>query len=170
MKSSKNQHSDNHCNPHNNMPSDQKQLSTEDILSHVNLSHIKTSSLSDEEKEAEIAKHFAGIMKILGLDIEDSNLMKSPQRVARMYVREIFRGLNKDCFPKITTIKNKAQYDQMILVKKVKIITFCEHHFVTIHGKADIAYIPQDYIVGLSKINRIAHFFLQKTSNARTID
>ena len=162
MNSSKNQHSDNHSNPYNNMSSDQKQLSTEDILSHVNFSHIKTNTLSDEEKETEIAKHFASIMKILGLDLEDSNLMKSPQRVAKMYVREIFRGLNMDYFPQITTMKNKTQYDQMILVKKVKIITFCEHHFVTIHGRADIAYIPREYIVGLSKINRIAHFFSKR--------
>ena len=162
MNSSKNQHSDNHNNPHNNMSSDQKQLSTEDILSHVNFSHIKTNTLSDEEKETEIAKHFASIMEVLGLDLEDSNLMKSPQRVAKMYVREIFRGLNMDYFPQITTMKNKTQYDQMILVKKVKIITFCEHHFVTIHGRADIAYIPREYIVGLSKINRIAHFFSKR--------
>ena len=101
-------------------------------------------------------------MKILGLDIEDSELKKSPRRVAKMYVREIFQGLNLNHFPKITTMKNNLQYDQMILVKNVNITTFCEHHFVTIHGSADIAYIPRKQIVGLSKINRIAHFFSKR--------
>ena len=162
MNSSKNQDSDNNCNQHNNTSSDQRQLSIEDILSHVDSFYTKPSTLSDAEKENEIAKHFESIMKILGLDIEDSELKKSPRRVAKMYVREIFQGLNPSHFPKITTMKNDIQYNQMIFVKKVNIMTFCEHHFVTIHGKADIAYIPHKHIVGLSKINRIAHFFSKR--------
>ncbi len=162
MDSSKNQDSDNNCNPYNNTSSDQRQLSVEDILSHVDSFYTKPNTLSDVEKENRIAKHFESIMKILGLDIEDSELKKSPRRVAKMYVREIFQGLNLNHFPKITTMKNNLQYDQMILVKNVNITTFCEHHFVTIHGSADIAYIPRKQIVGLSKINRIAHFFSKR--------
>ena len=162
MASPKDQDSGNNCNPYNNTSSDQRQLSVEDILSHVDSFYMKPSTLSDVEKENKIAEHFESIMKILGLDIEDSELKKSPQRVAKMYVREIFQGLNLDYFPKITTMKNNLQYDQMILVKNVNITTFCEHHFVTIHGSADIAYIPRKQIVGLSKINRIAHFFSKR--------
>ena len=160
MSSSKNQ--GNNCNHHNKTSSDQKQLSTEDILSHVGSFYTKSNTLSDAEKEKEIAKHFERIMEVLGLDLEDSQLKKSPQRVAKMYVREIFQGLDPAYFPKITTMKNNLHYDQMILVKKINITTFCEHHFVTIHGSADIAYIPDKQIVGLSKINRIVHFFSKR--------
>lgn len=146
----------------NNTSYDQKQLSTEDILSHVRAAYIKTSTLSDIEKEAQIAKHFKSIMEILGLDLKDSSLARSPQRVAKMYVREIFQGLNLNHFPQITVIKNNMKYDQMIVCKNVNIMTFCEHHFITIHGRANIAYIPRKYIIGLSKINRIAHFFSKR--------
>ena len=161
MNSSKNQDSDNNSD-HYNISSDQRQLSTEDILSHVDSFYTKPNPLPDIEKENEIAKHFESIMRILGLDLEDSELKKSPRRVAKMYVQEIFQGLNPIHFPKITTMKNSLQYNQMIFVKKIKIITFCEHHFATIHGSADIAYIPHQHIVGLSKINRIAHFFSKR--------
>ena len=159
MSSSKNQSHNKH---YDNTSSHQKQLSTEDILSHVGSFYTAPDTLSDVEKEKEIAKHFESIMKILGLDLKDNELKKSPRRVAKMYVREIFKGLNPAHFPKITPMKNNLQYDQMILVKKVNIMTFCEHHFVTIHGKADIAYIPDKRIIGLSKINRIAHFFSKR--------
>ena len=163
VNSSKNKDS-NHKNNHsqNNISSDQRQLSTEDILSHVNSFYTKPNMLSDAEKENDIAKHFESIMKILGLNLKDSELKKSPRRVAKMYVQEIFQGLDPSYFPKITPMKNNLQYDQMILVKNVDITTFCEHHFVTIYGSADIAYIPRRYIVGLSKINRIAHFFSKR--------
>ncbi len=141
---------------------DSRQLSTEDILAHVRLSGLKSNTLSDSQREAQIAQHFEGIMKTLGLDLQDQDLAKSPQRVAKMYVHEIFQGLRTDCFPQITVTPNKTHYDQMIVVKNVNIMTFCQHHFITIHGKAHIAYIPQKYIIGLSKINRIANFFARR--------
>ena len=146
----------------NNTSCDQKQLSTKDILSHVRSAYVKANTLSDLEKEAKIAKHLKSIMEVLGLDTRDNSLMKSPQRIAKMYVREIFQGLNLNHFPQITVVKNNMEYDQMIVCKNVNIMTFCEHHFITIHGKANIAYIPRTYIIGLSKINRIAHFFSKR--------
>ena len=144
---------------HNQNPS-----SIENILSRmpsdVNIHPLKNEDL--EQKEVQIAKHFKAIMEVLGLNLTDQNLAKTPKRVAKMYVREIFQGLNAMHFPQITVIKNTMGYDQMILVKKINIVTFCEHHFVTVNGKAHIAYIPKEYIIGLSKINRIAQFFAKR--------
>lgn len=114
------------------------------------------------EKELQISGHFRSILEILGLDLTDDDIVKTPQRVAKMYVREIFQGLYARNFPQITLVKNKIEYDQMILVKNINIVTFCKHHFVTIYGKAHIAYIPGEHIIGLSKINRIAQFLAKR--------
>lgn len=137
-------------------------LSTENILSHVQSDVQILPFKADQDKELQITQHFKAIMEILGLDLADPSLMKTPARVAKMYVREIFQGLNPDYFPQITVMDNTMGYDQMILVKKIHIITFCEHHFIPICGQAHIAYIPQKYIIGLSKINRMAQFFAKR--------
>ncbi|MFP5520135.1 MAG: GTP cyclohydrolase I FolE [Bdellovibrionia bacterium] len=120
------------------------------------------NQLSDEQKIDIIEKLFTEIMETLGLDLTDDSLEKTPHRVAKMYVKEIFSGLNPDNFPKITTIDNKMNYDQMIVVRDVHTISMCEHHFVTIDGLATVAYIPNKKVIGLSKINRIVKFFSRR--------
>lgn len=132
------------------------------ILSNVRPSPWKDNGLSDEEKIAKISENFKEIMETLGLDLTDDSLKESPRRVAKMYVQELFRGLKPDNFPKMTVIENKMLYDQMVVVRDVKVISLCEHHFVTIHGTAHIAYIPSHGVIGLSKINRIADYFSRR--------
>ncbi len=137
-------------------------MNIKEILSHVLPSpHADTESSSDEKVE-KIKDHFTEIMKVLGLDLNDDSLKDTPKRVAKMYVNEIFKGLNSANFPKITTIENKMQYDQMITIKNIDLISYCEHHFQTIQGHATIAYIPQKKVIGLSKINRIVDFFSRR--------
>jgi len=113
-------------------------------------------------KLEEIEKSFKDIMTSLGLDLTDDSLQDSPKRVAKMYVKEIFSGLDYSNFPKCTTIINKMKYDEMVLVKDIKVSSSCEHHFVTIFGKAFVAYIPDKNVIGLSKINRIVEFFSRR--------
>lgn len=133
-----------------------------EILSKVQPTPMVANGLSEEEKVAKIAEHFREIMVTLGLDLSDDSLQQTPQRVARMYVREIFSGLNPRTFPSLTSIENKLGYNEMITVKDISIISVCEHHFVTIDGLATIAYIPRERVIGLSKINRIAKFFARR--------
>jgi GTP cyclohydrolase I len=109
-----------------------------------------------------ISNHFKGIMDALGLDLNNDSLKDTPQRVAKMYVDEIFSGLDYDNFPKCTTVKNEFKMDEMITVSNIKSISVCEHHFVTIDGLCKIAYIPNDKVLGLSKFNRIVKFFSQR--------
>jgi len=120
------------------------------------------NGLSREEQKQKIEVHFREIMKVLALDLRDDSLQDTPRRVAKMYVEEIFSGLNYRHFPKVTVIENKMQVDEMINVRKISLSSTCEHHFVTIDGEATIAYIPQKKVIGLSKINRIVRFFAQR--------
>lgn len=133
-----------------------------DILNHVRATPYKDNGLSDEEKIRKISAHFKEIMETLGLDLTNDSLHDTPRRVAKMYVQEHFSGLKAENFPKITVIENEMLYDQMVLVKDVCIMSQCEHHFKTIHGKATIAYIPSRGVLGLSKINRIADYFSRR--------
>ena len=98
----------------------------------------------------------------LGLDLNDDSLEETPHRIAKMYVDEIFAGLNYEEFPKISLIKNKMNTEEMVKVKGIKVISTCEHHFVTIDGLANVAYLPGKKIIGLSKINRIVSFFARR--------
>lgn len=132
------------------------------ILSNVMATPTVENCLSDEEKVKKISALFKEIMLTLGLDLADDSLHETPNRVAKMYVREIFSGLNPQNFPKITSIENKLGYNEMVTVRDVSIISVCEHHFVTIDGHATISYIPKNKVIGLSKINRIAKFFSQR--------
>ncbi len=118
--------------------------------------------LSDEEKIEKIATHFAEIMDILGLDRKDDSLSGTPRRVAKMYVKEIFSGLNPENFPDIKLFDNKYNYDQMLVEKNIVFYSNCEHHFVPIIGKAHVAYISSGKVIGLSKINRIVQHFAKR--------
>jgi GTP cyclohydrolase I len=120
------------------------------------------NDLSAEEKRQRIQAHFTEIMKVLGLDLRDDSLMDTPRRIAKMYVNEIFGGLDYRTFPKLTVVENKMQCDEMIRVRKISMSSTCEHHFITIDGTATVAYIPKTKVIGLSKINRIVSFFAQR--------
>ncbi len=113
----------------------------------------------DDLKTRKIAHHFREIMNIIGLDLNDDSLKGTPLRVAQMYIKEIFAGLNPLNKPEITLFENKFGYKQMLVEKDIRVNSFCEHHFVPFIGKAHVAYISNGYIIGLSKINRIVDYF-----------
>ena len=115
-----------------------------------------------DEKYLRIKKSFTEIAKTLGLDLNDDSLRETPHRIAKMYVDEVFSGLDYLNFPKITVIDNKMGVEEMVKVSDISLTSTCEHHFVTIDGTAKVAYIPKKKIIGLSKINRIVRFFGQR--------
>lgn len=133
-----------------------------EILAHVRPTPMTDNCMSEDEKIKKIAGNFRDIMVTLGLDLADDSLKETPERVAKMYVREVFAGLNADNFPSLTSIENKLGYDEMVTVKDISIVSVCEHHFVTIDGRATISYIPKEKVIGLSKLNRIARFFSRR--------
>lgn len=114
------------------------------------------------QRKETIQYHFEKIMKALYLDLKDDSLIGTPERVARMYVEEVFAGLDYDNFPKITTVENKMSYDSMLIEKDIGVASNCEHHFVVMDGVAHIGYIPKKRVVGLSKLNRIVEFFSKR--------
>lgn len=132
------------------------------VLDQVTATPYKDNGLTRDQKVAIITEKMHDVLSTLGMDLENDSLRDSPARIARMYVDELFRGLNTANFPKISVIENEMKYEQMIVVRNVHVISTCEHHFVTIHGKATIAYIPQGKVIGLSKINRITDFFCRR--------
>jgi GTP cyclohydrolase I len=123
---------------------------------------LKSNNLSRSEKIEIISKHFYDIMRTLGLDMGDDSLADTPNRVAKMYVNEIFWGLDPEAFPKCTAVENKMHYDEMVVERNVSVQSNCEHHFVVIDGNATVAYIPKDKVIGLSKINRIVEYFSKR--------
>ena len=118
--------------------------------------------ISDEEKKKRIAFHFTEIMETLGLDLNDDSLQGTPKRVAKMYVEEIFSGLDPKNKPKIALFDNKYKYEQMLVEKNITFYSNCEHHFVPIYGKAHIAYISSGKVIGLSKLNRIVQYYAKR--------
>ncbi|PKF77650.1 GTP cyclohydrolase I FolE [Vibrio sp. vnigr-6D03] len=120
------------------------------------------NEVSREEKKARIENHMREILQLLELDLSDDSLEETPRRIAKMYVDEVFSGLDYKNFPKITVIENKMACSEMVRVKDITVTSTCEHHLVTIDGKAAVAYIPRKKIIGLSKINRIVRFFAQR--------
>lgn len=118
--------------------------------------------LSDEDKIEQIQEHFREIMDILGLDLTDDSLKGTPYRVAKMYVKEIFSGLNPANKPKMALFENKYQYNEMLVEKNILLQSTCEHHFLPIYGKAHVAYIANGKVIGLSKINRIVQHFAKR--------
>jgi len=134
----------------------------EALLAHGLETPMIPHTIDNEEKYLKIKDSLTVIMKTLGLDLNDDSLQETPHRIAKMYVNEIFSGLDYAHFPKITVIENKMKVDEMVKVKDISLTSTCEHHFVTIDGTARVAYIPGDKIIGLSKINRIVRFFAQR--------
>ena len=120
------------------------------------------SGLTPPEKIDLIAANFQQVMHVLGLDLTDDSLNDTPNRVAKMYVQETFYGLNIDSFPKITVVENKFKYDEMLVEKNINVMSYCEHHFVGIVGKATVGYIPNGKVIGLSKLNRVVDYFARR--------
>jgi GTP cyclohydrolase I len=120
------------------------------------------NTLDRKDKIAEIEKSFSHIMQVLGLDLDDDSLRETPKRVAKMYVNEIFWGLDYEAFPKCTTVDNKMKYNEMVCERNINVQSNCEHHFVVIDGLATVAYVPKDRVLGLSKINRIVEYFSKR--------
>ena len=120
------------------------------------------NGLTADEKQARLQTHFTEVLNILGLDLTDDSLVDTPRRIAKMYVNEIFSGLDYARFPKLTVIDNKMNVEEMVRVQNIDLASTCEHHFITIDGTAAVAYIPKDKVIGLSKINRMVRFFAQR--------
>ena len=118
--------------------------------------------LSDTEKKQRIALLFQEIMDVMGLDLTDDSLKGTPERVAKMYIDEIFSGLNPANKPKVALFDNKYQYNQMLVEKNITFYSNCEHHFVPIIGKAHVAYISSGKVIGLSKLNRIVQYYAKR--------
>ncbi|MEN8777034.1 MAG: GTP cyclohydrolase I FolE [Polaribacter sp.] len=118
--------------------------------------------LSDTQKKEKIASLFSEIMDVMGLDLTDDSLKGTPQRVAKMYIEEIFSGLNPANKPKVALFDNKYQYNQMLVEKNITFYSNCEHHFVPIIGKAHVAYISSGKVIGLSKLNRIVQYYAKR--------
>jgi GTP cyclohydrolase I len=119
-------------------------------------------AISDEQKILRIEEKFADIMEILGLDLTDDSLKGTPRRVAKMYVQEIFSGLNPENKPAATLFENKFGYSEMLVEKDISFDSFCEHHFLPFNGKAHVAYKSAGKVIGLSKINRLVRYFAQR--------
>ena len=151
---------------------DGKIILTEEEIDATGDNHISTSvdtpmragafDQSEDEKIAAIEERFAEIMDILGLDLTDDSLRGTPKRVAKMYVKEIFNGLNPANKPKMALFENKYKYNEMLVEKNISFYSNCEHHFVPIMGKAHIAYISNGAVVGLSKLNRLVDYFAKR--------
>jgi GTP cyclohydrolase IA len=118
--------------------------------------------LPDAEKIIIIERHFREIMHTMGLDLTDDSLAGTPLRVAKMYVQEIFSGLHPDNKPVIRRFENKYRYKQMLVERDITVYSSCEHHFVPIIGKAHVAYMPNEHVIGLSKLNRIVHYYARR--------
>ncbi len=145
---------------------------TEELIDTIGDEHISTTKetplradafeIDDDLKVELIEKHFKEIMNILGLDLTDDSLRGTSIRVAKMYVKEIFSGLNPQNKPKVSLFENKYRYNQMLVEKNITLYSNCEHHFVPIVGKAHVAYISNGNVIGLSKINRIVQYYAQR--------
>jgi GTP cyclohydrolase IA len=109
-----------------------------------------------------LEKKFTSVLDILGLDMADDSLRDTPARLAKMFVNELFWGLDPNNFPKCTAVANKMQYDEMVIERNIGVMSTCEHHFQTIAGVAHVAYIPNEMVLGLSKLNRVVEYFSRR--------
>jgi GTP cyclohydrolase I len=142
------------------------------LMDEIGDSHMSTSTetpmkpdafvLSNAEKKAKIEEHFHEIMDTLGLDMTDDSLKGTPHRVAKMFVNEIFSGLDPAAKPKMSTFDNKYNYNKMLVEKHISVNSTCEHHFLPIEGKAHVAYISTGKVIGLSKMNRIVDYYSRR--------
>jgi GTP cyclohydrolase I len=119
-------------------------------------------ALSDTDKKEKISDLFEQIMDVMGMDLTDDSLKDTPKRVAKMYIEEIFSGLNPENKPKISLFENKYQYNQMLVEKNITFYSNCEHHFVPFTGHAHIAYVSSGKVIGLSKLNRIVQYYAKR--------
>ena len=117
---------------------------------------------SKDERRTHIEQHMREVLRLIGLDLRDDSIEETPARLAKMFVDEIFSGLDYANFPKITNIANRMKVSEMVLVNDVTLTSTCEHHFVTIDGMVSVAYYPKKWVIGLSKINRVVAFFAQR--------
>jgi GTP cyclohydrolase I len=132
-------------------------------LQEIDLASEPDSNALDEKSKIQlIERHFSEIMSIMGLDLSDDSLKDTPHRVAKMFVKEVFSGLNPENKPKVKLFKNKFNYNQMLIEKDIKLNSYCEHHFVPIIGKVHVAYISNGHVIGLSKINRIVEYYAKR--------
>ena len=145
----------------NNLPGEAEQV-RQALVAHGLETPLIPSALSTAEKRERIERSFEDIITTLGLDLRDDSLAETPERIAKMYVDEIFSGLDYGRFPKMSVIENKMGVDEMVSIDDIALTSTCEHHFVTIDGTARVAYIPAGKVIGLSKINRIVRFFAQR--------
>ena len=120
------------------------------------------NGLSRKEKIDTIENNFKEIVTTLGLDLEDDSLTDTPKRVAKMYVNEIFWGLDYAAFPKVTVVDNKMKYNEMVVERGISVQSYCEHHLVNIDGLATVGYIPNNKVLGLSKMNRVVEYFSRR--------
>lgn len=132
------------------------------LLAHGLETPMIDTGLTAEQKYERVKYLMADVVETLGLDLSDDSLAETPHRIAKMYVHEIFSGLDYRHFPRVSLIDNKMGADEMVRIRDIDLTSTCEHHFVTIDGVARVAYIPRDRIIGLSKINRIVRFFGQR--------
>ncbi|MFD0965846.1 GTP cyclohydrolase I FolE [Seminibacterium arietis] len=114
------------------------------------------------QRRTAIEQHMREVLRLIGLNLNDDSLEETPVRLAKMYIDEIFSGLDYGNFPKITRIENRMKVSEMVLVNDVTLTSTCEHHFVTIDGVVSVAYYPKKWVIGLSKINRVVDFFAQR--------
>ncbi len=139
------------------------EIGDEHIMTGIETPMVKDAFVkSDTEKKEIIAFHFSKIMETMGLDLKDDSLKGTPERVAKMYIDEIFSGLNPANKPKIALFENKYKYSEMLVEKNISFYSNCEHHFVPIFGKAHVAYISNGKVIGLSKLNRIVQYFSKR--------
>ncbi len=142
--------------------SDEARLVRDTLVHHGLETPMIDNGLSAEQKYRRIEALMREVVETLGLDLSDDSLAETPHRIAKMYVREIFSGLDYSEFPKLSLIDNKMGANEMVKVRDIELVSTCEHHFVTIDGTAKVAYIPKDKILGLSKINRLVRFFARR--------
>jgi GTP cyclohydrolase I len=146
-----------------NTPSDLEDMGDDHIVSSTDTPlRADAFEMDDALKIELIAKHFKEIMYVLGLDLDDDSLSGTPNRVAKMYVKEVFSGLDPKNKPAARLFENKFEYNEMLVEKDITFYSHCEHHFVPIYGKAHVAYISSGEVIGLSKINRIVQYFAKR--------
>ena len=123
---------------------------------------VLDNGISRTEKIDIIKDKFTDIMNVMGLDLSDDSLQDTPNRVAKMFINEIFWGLDYEAFPKCTAVENKMEYESMVVERNINVQSNCEHHFVVIDGVGTVAYIPNKKVLGLSKLNRVVEYFAKR--------
>ena len=145
--------------PHEDELTPEARMVRDALIEHGLETPMLDNGLSETQKYDRIRQLMTQVIETLGLDLRDDSLAETPHRIAKMYVHEIFSGLDYSSFPRLSLIDNKMGADEMVKIREIDLTSTCEHHFVTIDGTAKVAYIPNDRIIGLSKINRIVRFF-----------